>query len=203
MAELALVMGISDPVAFKKAMSEYKAIADDLLAKIRDKNPGSIPPEYQIPSPESETTADGTVYQFKLPEEAGLDAQIAPSGGVGPHVAVFATSPSLAARILAETPNTSQGLLAKVSGEPCATMFCFNWAALVDAATPWIEFAIRENVPGAEQDGDADSPQVADILSQVRSGLEILKCWKTTESVTTIENGVTIGHSVTTFKDLP
>jgi hypothetical protein len=204
MAELALVMGISDAALFKKAMSEYRAIADEAVAEIRKQHPEAIPADYKIPSPASETTQGGTVYTYKLPSEAGLDAQLAPAGGVGERVAVFATSPRLAAKVLAGAPLASQGLIGSASGKPCATLVYFNWRGLVDAATPWVEFAIRENGPGAQGADAAEDPaQISDILSQVRTGLEILKCWKSTEAVTTIEDGVTVTHSVTTFEDVP
>ena len=203
MVELALVMGVSDVASFKKAMSEYKAIANDLVNKIREKDPSAIPAGYQVPSPESETTPGGTVYHYKLPAEAGLDPQVALSGGVGEKVAVFATSPRLAAKILAETPLASQTLIGSAATKPCATLVYFHWPALVNAATPWIEFAIRQNGPGAAgAEAEEDPAQISDILSQVRTVLEILKCWRTTESVTTIEDGITVSHSVTTFKDV-
>ena len=203
MVELALVMGVSDVESFKNAMSEYKIIANDLVNKIREKDATAIPADYQVPSPESETTKGGTVYHYKLPAEAGLDPQVALSGGVGEKLAVFATSPRLVAKILAETPLASQTLIGSAATKPCATLVYFHWPALVDAATPWIEFAIRENGPGAAgAEAEEDPAQIADILSQVRTVLEILKCWRTTESVTTIEDGVTVSHSVTTFKDL-
>lgn len=203
MAELGLVIGISDAKLFKKAMSDYKALADDAVAQIRKQHPEAIPADYQIPSPTSETTQGGTVYTYKLPADAGLDSQIAPSGGVGERVAVFATSPRLAAKVLADVPLASQGLVGSAGGKPCATLIYFNWRGLVDAATPWVEFAIRQHGPGATGgDAEEDPAQIADILSQVRTGLEILKCWQSTEAVTTIENGVTVTRSVTTFKDV-
>jgi hypothetical protein len=204
MAELALVVGISDPAAFKKAMTEYRDIVSEMITKLKEKNPGEIPQDFQLPPAETETAGSGTLYKFSLPKEAGIDAQLAPTGGIGEHVAVFATTPSLATRVLTATPVASQGLLGKQAGKACATMTTFSWVGLVDAVTPWIEFAVREHAPGAEgASADADPPHVADILSQVRTGLDILKCWKSTEVVTTIENGVTMSHSITTIKDLP
>ena len=73
----------------------------------------------------------------------------------------------------------------------------------MDASAPWIEFAIRQNGPGAASvETEEDPAEIAEILTQVRTLLEILKCWRTTESATTVENGVTIAHTITTFKDL-
>ena len=203
MLELALVIGVSDATLFNQAMSEYKAIADDMVETIRERNPGKIPADYKVPSPESETIDGDTVYTYKLPADAGLDPQIAPSGGVGEHVAVFSTSPKLSARILAETPLKSQGSLASAADKPCASVITFSWSSLVEASAPWIEFAVRQKARhGEDEDAEKDSPQVAEVLSQVRTVLDILKCWKATESVTTVENGMTVSHSVTTFKDM-
>ena len=203
MLELGFVLGISDAKEFRAAMAEYRSIAADLIKKVREKDPSAVPPELDVPEPEKETIPAGTVYKYSLPADAGLDSQIAPSVGVGEHVAVFATSPKLAARVLAETPMRWQGLSSGESGKPCATLISFNWANMVDAMTPWVEFAIRMHGPGAEgADAESDPEQIAAILSQVRTGLEILKCWKSVEGVTTIENGVTVGHTITTFKDV-
>ena len=203
MVELALVLGISDAKEFKAAMSEYRSIAEDLIKKVREKDPSAVPADLEVPKPESETTPAGTVYKYSLPAEAGLDSQVAPSAGVGEHVAVFATSPKLAARLLSETTLRLQGLSSADSGKACATLVCFNWVGLVDAVTPWIEFAIREHAPGAEGVAAENDPQhIGDVIAQVRTGLEILKCWKSVESVTTIEDGITISHTITTFKDV-
>jgi hypothetical protein len=203
MAELALVIGVNDAAKFKEAFREYRAIADDLVEQIRTLDPKAIPADFRIPNPEKKATGASELFTYHLPQEAGLDKQIALTGGIAGDVAVASTSPALAERVLSNAPLKSNGLLMSSAAEPAGVIAYFNWPALVDAAAPWIEFAISENI-AKTSGGDEKSAaiQAEFILGQVRQGLEILKCWRSTESATTVENGVTVTHSVTTFEDV-
>jgi hypothetical protein len=203
MAELAIVVGVNDTDKFKAAFREYRAIADELIEELRKLDPKGIPADFRIPDPQTKSTGASELYTYHLPKEAGLDRQIAPTGGIADGVAVAATTPALAERILSNAPLQGKGLLSSEAATPCGAVVYFHWPALVDAATPWIEFAIRENAPGAEGAGATKDPdEIAGLLSQVRIGLEILKCWRTSESVTTIADGVTVTHSRTVFEDV-
>lgn len=203
MAEVAIVVGVNDMDKFKDAFREYRAIADEAVEQIRKLDPKAIPAEFRLPDPERKTTDTGELFTYHLPREAQLDRQIAPTGGVANNVAVAATSPALAERVLANAPLQSNGLLSSGATDSRGMAVYFNWPALVDAATPWVEFAIRENAPGAEgANAEKDPDSIAEILSQVRTGLEILKCWRTTESVTTIEDGATVTHTMTVLEDV-
>ena len=49
MLEPALVYGVSDADLLKKGVGEYRAVADEVMAKIREKNPEALPPGLQNP----------------------------------------------------------------------------------------------------------------------------------------------------------
>jgi hypothetical protein len=202
MAELAIVMGVSDVESFKQAMAEYKAIADDLVEAIREEDPDAIPEDYEIPAPEETETDNGTLYSWSLGDE--LDEQIALCGAIGDHVAAFATSASLAERVLAEEAPGDAEILGDEEEER-AVVVGINFAELIDAIGPWVEFAIRSS--GVEEDALANDPeddpsQIRDICSQVKSGLEILKCFRGAWSDTREEEGVWVTHTVSVFEDL-
>jgi hypothetical protein len=203
MAEVALVMGVSDVESLMRAMAEYKQIADDLIEAIRKEDPDSIPEDYEIPAPEVNETDDGTLYTWSLGDD--VDEQIALVGAVGEHVAAFATSTNLAERVLAEEPVAEPEAL-NGAEEPRAVLAGINFAALVDAIGPWIEYGIRTSVlegEGLDNDPADDPSQAQDICSQVKTGLEILKCFRGAWSeVTEDEDGVWVTHTVSEFKDL-
>jgi len=203
MVELALVMGVSDVESLMKAMAEYKEIADDLIEAIRKEDPESIPADYEIPAPEVNETDDGTLYTWSLGDD--VDEQIALVGAVGEHVAAFATSTNLAERVLAEEPVAEPEALSGAE-EPRAVLAGINFAALIDAIGPWIEYGIRTSVlegEGLENDPADDPSQAQDICSQVKTGLEILKCFRGAWSeVSEDEDGVWVTHTVSEFEDL-
>ncbi len=204
MLELAVAMGVSDVEEFKQAMREYKEIADDAVDAIREADPEAIPEDYEIPDPETESTSAGTVYTWSL-NELELDDQIALCGGVSDAIAVFATSPALAERVLEENTLESTGEALADGEEPRALVAGIDFAGLVDAAAPWVHYAIRASaIDEAElsQDPEDDPQQVQDIASQVQSGLEILKCFRGAWAETSEDEGVWVTHSVAVFEDL-
>jgi hypothetical protein len=204
MLEFALVMGVSDAEEFKQAMREYLAIARDAVEAIREADPDSIPEDYDIPEPKSNSTSDGTIYSWEF-KELGVDEQIALCGAIGDHVAAFATSSALAERVLAENPLEAAEESLSEEDEPRALVAGINFAELIDAASPWIEYAIRASAVEESQlaeDPDDDPSQVKDIYSQVSTGLEILKCFRGAWSETREEDDVWVTHTVTVFEDL-
>jgi hypothetical protein len=184
-------------------MTEYQGIAQDLVEAIRKENPEAIPADYEIPAPEVNETDDGALYTWSLGDD--LDEQIVLVGAVGEHVAAFATSTNLAERVLAEEPVAEPEALSGAE-EPRAILAGIDFAALIDAIGPWVEYAIRANAveeSSLSEDPADDPSEVQDICSQVKTGLEILKCFRGAWSeVTKGEDGVWVTHTVSKFADL-
>ncbi|HEX6960780.1 MAG TPA: hypothetical protein VF175_02855, partial [Lacipirellula sp.] len=202
MLELGVVMGVSDAEEFKTALREYKSILNDLVDAIREADPESIPEGYEIPDPEKQETSDGAVYSWRF-EEAELDEQLALCIGLSEDYAIFGTSPALAERVLAEKP--IEHVSEELGGEPRAIVAGVHFAALIDAAAPWVHYAIRANAVQEDQlsqDPEDDPSQVGEIWSQVETGLDILKCFRGAWSETRQEEGVWVTHSVAVFEDL-
>lgn len=204
MVELAIVVGVSDAAELKTAAKEYWAIAKDAVEVVRElDDEESIPEDFELPNPAKTETSDGAVYAWALPSDAEVDDQIALAVSIGKHVAAVASSPALAERVLAES--AWKDLPVGDVEEPRAVVAGINFASLIDASAPWIDYAIRVNLAGEEaaaSDPDEDDSQAAEICSQVKSGLEILKCFRGAWSETVKEDGVWMTHTVTVFEDI-
>jgi len=99
-----------------------------------------------------------------------------------------------AQRLLASTPPTVGGAIGDVS-KARASAGLLRFAALVDAVTPWIDEAVRRGNPEAKA---AD-----EIISQVHTGLEILKSLRTVTCDFYTEGDALVGHVITEIHDVP
>jgi hypothetical protein len=205
MVEFALVMAVSDAEEFKTAMREYKAILDDAVDAIREADPESIPEDYEIPAPSVNSTDNGTLYAWEIPSDAGLDEQIVPCLGLSDSIAAFATSRALAERVLAENALEPAEEVLSDADEPRGMVVGLDFAGLVEAAEPWVDYAIRSSSMPEEDlanDPEDDPSEVTDITSQVHAGMEILKCFKGVWSETTEEDGVWETYTAMVFEDI-
>lgn len=217
MIELGLLSGVSNADLFKKAIAEYKAVADEFIVKIREQEPKAIPADYKIPLPEVTKVAGGEVYSYPL-KGSGVDPQIAPAAGLSSSVLIVSSSPKQAERVLVSKPLAVGGMLAD-SSRPLVAAGFLDWAATVDALTPWIDYGIRAysakaaaEAGGAlmavDEDGvkklaaaEEDSPSTKEILDQVHTGLEILSTLRNVTSVTFFEKGITVTHTEVHWQD--
>jgi hypothetical protein len=205
MLEPALVFGVSDADKLKSAVSEYRTIINEIIAKVHELQPNL--PDYQIPEPGVNQLKSGTCYFYPLPEQFGVDSQIVPNAGLSEKFAVLSISQDHTERLLADSPlKAEHGVLADTS-RPLAMVVYFNWAGTVTTLTPWIETAtslfVSRHAPGGDGGEQPAGLRPEDILKQVRTGLEILKVFRSFASVSYFENKVLVTHSETVFKDLP
>jgi len=208
MLEPALLYGVSDADLLKKGVAEYRAVADEVLEKIRQTNPAAIPPDFKIPEPQVRGIQSGTIYSYPLPRELGVDGQLAPGAGLGPNVAVLTISPQHTAELLTSTPFEAEGPAGDAK-RPLASAVFVDWAGLVEAGTPWIEYGVRTAYSKSHQGdstglkfADRDSDELKKTLVQVRSALEILKVLRTVSSATYVEGKTFVTHTEVHFRDL-
>jgi len=214
MLEPALVFGVSDAALLRQAVEEYRSIANELISKVHDLNPNV--PAYQIPEPTTKTVPGGTIYYFSVPEELGVDKQISPNAALSDRVAVLSISLSHSERLLARSL-LKVGGRQTVSKRPLAAAVTFDFAGTMTALGPWIEFGIEEGMrhhrapaPAADPDaaGKEDAPNpgmpsMEEILKQVRTGIEVLKCFRGYLSASYFEDRVLVTHGQAVFEDLP
>ena len=226
MLEAAIVMGVSDANLLKNAVNEYRSVAHTIVEKLKEMNPHDIPADFQLPPAETREVkvgdTTGTIYWYKLPVDLGIDPQLTPNAGLTSSVAVLALEPKHTVRLLTKTPLvvTADGPLSNPA-RPLAAAVSFNWARLVDAATPWIDFGVNRAAPDAAAalggalllaDDEsksqmatalADDAAANSILGQVHVLLDALKTFRSVESATYQEDGATVTHSLSVFQDVP
>lgn len=187
--EIGIIYGVSDPQLLRDAYNDLRVLAIDTWTKLHELEPDRVPPVH-VPELHSAQLESGKIYFRELPAEWGLDKQVLPNVGLSDRVMVVSASREHSQRLLAEVPLQTKGPLADPS-RPLAWSVYFNWPALVDAAAPWIRYALQgNNVPD-------------DVWPQVETALEVLKSWRELSVCTYAEDGAMVTHSVNVFHDVP
>ena len=115
--------------------------------------------------------------------EWGVDNHIQPNAGLSEKVAVLSLSGKHTLRLLQETNPKIAGL-ALPTNRPLAAAGGLDFVALINAATPWVEFGIDS----AKLPPDSRPSKPA---SMPRSALEVLKCYRGTLAVSIPRGNVT------------
>ncbi len=200
MLEPALVLSVADAALLRKAMTEYRTLANQALAKGRELF-GEDFPEVKIPAPQTKKGKAGELFFYSLPEEVPLDPQIKITFGLNPKVAVVAISQEHADRLLADTPpQFKTGPLADAK-RPLESAGYMDWAGLIGVISPWVEMGLQTAEPFVRLfAGDVAGKE--DLATQARNIFNILKVFRHTSSATYFENGTWVTHSETIIKDL-
>ena len=197
MVEPAIVMGVSDAKLLKQGLGEYREVINGLIDAVRQVPGATCPRTSKFPSRKPIEGPLGTIYSFPLPKEWGVDEKIVPNIGVSDEVLVVSASRDHTERLLKSTPLAVGGVLEKTD-RPLATAVWLNWAALVDAAAPWVDFAIEQT---AAAKGVGEDQQKA-IAQQVHTGLEVLKVLRSISSESYLEDDVLVSHTLTEIHDV-
>jgi len=137
--EIALVYGVSDAELIKKAFGEYFDIAQKLVDAAHEINPLMVP-ETKLEPPKSRDFDSGTVYYYPLPSEGGVNVRIAPNAGLSDSVAILSYVPLQTKRCLDSTPLAVDGPLAQYYDRPLAAAAHCNFAGIIDAVIPWVDY---------------------------------------------------------------
>lgn len=206
--EIAIVLGVSDAALLRRAAAGYRDVLNDAIAKLREVAPDAkVPPDLKVPNPEKKSVKAGdseaTLYSYPLPPGIGIDAQVLPTVGLSEKVLVIAPSTSMAERILADRPLKVQGgPLAE--RRPLGAAAYFNFPALVDAASPWVDLGLHVVIVRGGPGGDEDKPpkgQAEEVKKQVQTVKRVLKCFKGYTSATFQQDGVWVTHGESRVQD--
>ena len=255
--EIAMVYGISDADAIRQAFGEYFDIAQKLVDAAHEINPDEVPP-IKLEPPKSREFPSGTVYYYPLPAEGGVNVRIAPNAGLSDEFAILSYVPLQTKRCLDSTPLAVEGPLAQYYDKPLAAAGHCNFAGIIDALTPWVDYggmmagmfmggggpdfgppvpdfgpgppiegfgALRTapversvavtddalaQVPpdfGPPPDGppgfDPTQLMIQGIVTQIKQGLEVAKCFRGVSSVSYFEDDTLVTYSEWHFEDLP
>jgi hypothetical protein len=193
MLEPAIIIGVSDAAKLKQAFSEYYAVADDFVDVLKGLEKSDVPKDFKIPRPEVRTTRQGTVYGYRLPAEWGVDGRVYPNAGLSANVAVLSLSRGHSQRLLGAKDAKIAGFTLPTD-RPLACAGGLDFAAFVDAVTPWVELAI---------DKAQLSTQEAEMARQhAKTALEVLKVLRGSVSESYVEGDVNVTHTRTEFRDI-
>ena len=209
--EAAIVVPLADPKLFREGLNDLFALSDELVDAVRDMDPGAVPADYRVPDPEKSKAEGGSVWSFSL-KGAGLDEQLRPSIGVGEKSAVLSLAPNQAARMLvANKLETGSGLSA--FDEPLAGAAALDFAGLVDAIKPWIDYGVRywcvseresgQVDPDEELAADDENEQAKEALQHVGVVFEAIKCLRAAVAETSFADDAVVTHWRNVIRDLP
>jgi hypothetical protein len=209
--EAAIVVPLADPKLFREGLNDLFALSDELVDAIRNMNPDAVPSDYRVPDPEKSKAEGGSVWSFAL-TGSGLDEQLRPSIGVGEKAAVLSLAPNQAARMLvANKLETGSGLSS--FEEPLAGAAALDFAGLVDALKPWIDYGVRYRCvaeresgqvdPDEELAADDENEQAKEALQHVGVVVEAIKCLRAAVAETSIADDAVVTHWRNVIRDLP
>ena len=156
---------------------------------------------FQIPKPKSLQEREMSLYFYPLPEEWGVDSQVAPTAGLTAKVAVLTISKQYAERLLTRRPLKVEGGPLADGNRPLVSATYLDWARMVDAFSPWVEYGMKIGLERAPPNMPPKARE--DVVKQVRTVLEVLKCFRGATSATSLgKDGVLTTHSEAVFHDL-
>ncbi len=197
MVEPAIVIGLSDAKLLKQALGEYREVLNGLIDAVRQVEGSNVPENVQVPEPQATESSLGTIYSFTLPKEWGVDEKIVPNLGLSDKVAVLSASRDHTERLLKATPLAIGGALDKAD-RPLATAAWLDLAALVETATPWVDFVFEQ----AAASKGIDEGRQKTILEQVHTGLEVLGALRSITSESYLEDEAMVNHTLMEIRDV-
>jgi hypothetical protein len=213
MLEFGMVVSVSDAESLRKGIREYCDVLHEAIALAREIKPDDVP-EFETPKPaKRELEGGGKLSVFALPEEWGVDEQLAPSAGL----------PATAEKLLQSTPpalDTSLDL-----NRPAAMVVHFEFAKLIERTRPWIDYGLAvamgtlKNEKPADEDDDGEDAddeedeeeaappsqlafQMGFVVPQFYQFLDVVSAVRSATSITYEEDGVWVTHSETHIEDL-
>jgi hypothetical protein len=220
MLEFGLVTTVKDAEQLRNGVEIYGEVLRDGIELLREIDPDSLP-AFELPEPdERDAEGGGTLYVYSLPEEWGIDEQIAPTAGLTESAAALSVMPATAERLLQTTPqkiDTSLDLT-----KPAATIVHFKFAELLTKIRPWIDYGLavgtgtlkneepedeegEDGADEAEEEPAEPSPlafQLGFFMPQVYQFLDVLSTFRSVTMITYEADGVWVTHSETHVQDL-
>jgi hypothetical protein len=199
MLEIGLVGSVADAARLQTAVSDYFRIVQETIALLHEANPSDFP-DTQLPHPKVAQIDGGSSYQYDLPAEWGVDAQLVPNAILAEGVGVLSTFPTFSSRLVESKPfETDSPIDVR---RPAAKVASVRFPQLLDAVRPWVDygFAVAAAQGGNENDSAA-TMQAGLILPQVHQLLDVLAAVDSFTSVTYREDEVWVTHSELHFVD--
>lgn len=224
MLEMAFVASVSDAEKLRQGATTYIDVVKEAYKLVQEAHPNDVP-EFEWPKAKvSERSGGGKLFTYALPEEWGVDSQIAVNAGLTDSTAVVSTMPQTTEKLLADTAanfDTSLPL-----DHPAAMVTHIEFAKGIAATRPWINYGLdvatgkikppkkkSEESEDAEDSDDADEDrppeppsamliQLGLIVPQFEQLLDVAMAVRSASSISYEEDGVWVTHSETHIEDL-
>jgi hypothetical protein len=212
--EIGVVASVSDAERLREGLKEYFAIVRDAVALVREMHPEQVP-EFELRKPQRrELEGGGTLHVYPLPDEWGVDPQVAPNAGLTDAAAALSMRPETTERLLRSTPLAVDTTLDL--DRPAAQVVHFEFHEMIGALRPWIDYGLDVAMgnlaapEGDDEDSEEETPseqspmmlQMGFIVPQVHQFLDVAAALRSASSVTYHEDGLWVTHSETHFQDV-
>ncbi len=192
MPELAIVFKLQHRDQFLTGCRQLYELFDALVEVIRDVQPDAIPPEYSVPRPNQETTANGDEFSYpQLAGHLGIDGFL-PKVIVNKDVVAVGYSQRQMQDIFQKPTATKDDAFFQLT-QPKAMVGWVDLTEVITSIEPWIEYGLTSREWPAEglEFADTPAPQKEDVLAM----------WNCLQSAGRIafkseidNSGVTISH---------
>ena len=217
----ALLLGVSEASLLEKSLAQYRTTLNTALQRGHQMDPAQFPSLQIPPAKSSRALVDGTVgYYYPLPEQLGVQKNVAPNIAIGPQLAVLSLLPKQTKDCVTTRPLAiSTGPLADQE-RPLAAATYINFSKTIEMMVPWANEAIRNYVatqargpkdPATEESegprnrkpsGEDDSARARPLLKYVQEAARFLDVLQHFTSVTYIEEGAIVTHGEFAYEDL-
>jgi hypothetical protein len=218
MLELAFVASVSDADKLRQGVKTYIDVARDAYELIKEIEPDETP-KLELPQAEiSDLPGGGKLYTYPLPQDWGIDSQVAVNAGLTDKFAAVSVMPKTTERLLRDaSPKIDSSL---PLDQPAAMIVHIEFAKLISATRPWIDYGLEVAMgklkPKAEDDENSDesddsrppqppSPvmlQMGFVVPQIQQFLDVATALRSATSITYEEDGVWVTRSETHIEDL-
>lgn len=208
MLELGFLSGVSDADKLKKGFVEYRAVINDVLALANNYAQGQFP-EAKIPEPETKKIAGGTMYFYPITQLPGIDRRLLPNAALSENLLVLTLHEEMSERLLSKKPLKTECKVLDNLNRPLAGASYFNFAGLIDAAAPWVDYAIDNSgvevrkviKPGANPE-PLKQPDNTAVKKEAAVVLDVLRCFRCVGTVSYFEDKALVSHTETVLRDL-
>lgn len=214
MLEIGASFRVSDAQKLREGVAELFDIASAAVSLLHEVEPDDVP-AVDLPKPQVESSDDASIYSFVLPTEWGVSEQIAPNGGLTESSAAISAMPEFTRRLLVSTPLEVDTAIDLDRAAAKATHIQF--ARLVDAIRPWMDYAFDVAIGNVKLESNSDESakdepvdperqarlmQIGFVLPQVHQIMNVLSAVQNYTSITFQEDDVWVTHSELYLKDL-
>ena len=136
--------------------------------------------------------------------EVGLDKKLLPNAGLSEKMAVLTISQEHTERLLTPAPlKITSGPLSNAK-RPLASASYVDYAGFIETVATWVEYGVQAaTAVSTEQPVVAAADPQDEILKQVRTVFEVLRCFRSHSSATYLEKGAWVTQRETLIQDLP